>query len=220
MTYTYCTKAQVKAELRATTDFSATTYPTDTQVDDWIAQESDEVNAVSGRIWGSSSYTETIDYNGESVITLKNAPVITVTSLLYSTSPLGSTTYSLSDTKVEDTDYTVYDTEGEVEILYNWSPVPGKKRMQVNYTAGYTTVPERVQKLATKKVTKRVIDTLLSKDINEKQSGKSVSVGSISIVKPANFGVEQYKTLSQEIKELEQTIANGSTAYRIGGHRG
>jgi hypothetical protein len=218
MTYAYSTAALVRAELRATQDFSSSTYPTADQLATWISEESDQINNIAGRVFGSTAFSETIDYDGEELITLKNAPVISVTSVLYSTSALGSDTYSLSDTKVADEDYTVYSEDGELALL-NWEPSVGRKRIQINYTAGYSIIPPRVQMLATKRVTKRIIDSLLEKDINEKQSGKSVSVGSISIVKPADFGVSQYKTITADIDKLTQEILNGTTAYRIGGHR-
>jgi hypothetical protein len=219
MTYSYVSATDVQAELRATESFADYTYPSLSTVNTWIEQESNEVNTVSGRIWGTTDYSETIDYQGEDIITLKNAPLVSVTSVIYSTGPLGTDSYSLSDTKVEDTDYTVYTDEGEIVPLPNWRPQDGRKRIQINYNAGYATIPPTVQKLVTKKVARRTIDSLLSKDINEKQSGKSVSVGSISIVKPADFGVKQYTQLKQDIDELEQKLLNGTTAYRIGGHR-
>ena len=219
MTYTYTTKSLVQNELRATQSFSSTTYPSDTTVDSWITEESDEINLLSGRNWGSTAYSETLDYQGEETLTLKNAPLISVTSVLYSTSALGTDTYGLSATKTADTDYTTYDDSGEIVLLPSWKPQEGRKRIQVNYMAGFTSTPPRIQKLATKKVAKRVMDSLLSKDINEKQSGKSVSVGSISIVKPADFGVSQFKELKSSIAELENSLTNGTSAYRIGTHR-
>ncbi len=218
MTYTYTTPQKVQEELRATTAFSSATYPSLQTVTGWIQEESDEINTLSGRKWGVTSYSETIDYAGEGIITLKNAPLVSVTNFLYTSSPLGTDTYSLSASMVDGEDYTAYFDEGEIALLSN-KPYIGRKAAQINYTAGYETTPERIQKLATKKVTKRVVDSLISKDINEKQSGKSVSVGSISIVKPADFGVSQYKILKDEITELENKLTNGTTAYRIGGHR-
>jgi len=216
MSYTYTTAAKVQDELRITTDFSATTNPTLDTVNSWINETSDEINQIAGRTYGETSYTETFDYNGEDILILSNAPILTVTSVLYSTAVLGTDEYSLSDTKTENTHYTVYDKEGEVEILSsNWKPSAGLKRIQVNYTAGYSTIPGPIQMLATKKVTKRVIDSLMSKDINEKKSGKSVSVGSISIVKPADYGVSQYKTLKEDISQLEQDIIGGTSLYRL-----
>jgi len=216
MTYEYTTSTLVAAELRATQDFSATTIPTSTEVTEWIQEASAKINTLAGRTYGETNYTETFDYNGDTnILVLRNAPVISVTSVLYSTTKLGTDTYALSDTKTEDTDYTVYKEEGEIEFLSNWNPQAGKKRIQVNYTAGYATTPKDVQMLATKQVTKRVLDSLLSKDVNEKKSGKSVSVGSISIVKPADFGVSQYKTLSSDIAMLEQEIIGGTSMYRL-----
>jgi hypothetical protein len=60
---------------------------------------------------------------------------------------------------------------------------------------------------------------LLQKDINEKKSGKSVSVGSISIVKPADFGVSQYKELKSDIAMLEKSLIGGTSLYRLQTHR-
>lgn len=217
-TYNYCTPQLVRAEIRATMDFASSTYPTADQVATWITEESDEINTLSGRNWGSTAYSEIIDYQGEQLITLKNAPVISVTSLLYSTAALGTDTYGLTSTAVAEEDYSLYSEDGEIVILGD-VPYPGRKSAQINYTAGYATIPPRIQKLATKRVARRIVDSLLTKDVNEKQSGKSVSVGSISIVKPADFGVSQYKILKESITELENQILNGTTAYRIGGHR-
>jgi hypothetical protein len=213
--YTYSTPALVASELRATQDFSATTIPSLTDINTWINQESASINTLAGRIFGETPYSETYDYNGSDILLTKNAPIMSVTSLLYSTSALGTTTYGLTATKTEDTDFTAYLESGEIEILPGWSPQCGNKRIQINYTAGYTTTPSDIEMLATKKLTKRVLDTLLSKDVNEKQSGKSVSVGSISIVKPADFGVSQYKTLRQDVDKMEHDLINGTTLYRL-----
>jgi hypothetical protein len=218
--YEYTTSALVAAELRATQDFGSTTVPTLNELTVWIKEDAAEINNDAGQVYGSTSYTETFDYDGEERLVLRNAPIISVTNVLYSTSSLGTDTYSLSETKTEDTDYTVYNDTGEVAILFNnWSPLVGRKRIQATYDAGFTTTPLQIQKLSTKKVAKRVIDTLIEKDINEKKSGKSVSVGSISIIKPADFGVAQYETLSNEIATLEGKLVGGTSLYRMPTHR-
>ncbi len=219
MASAYTTAALVQAELATTEVFSTSTLPTADQVATWIAEESDKIDQLAGRTFTSTAYSEDIDYDGEDIIALANAPVITVTSLLYSTSKLGSDTYSLSDTKTEDTDYTVYKDAGEIALLEGWSPASGRKRMQVNYTAGYASTPLPVQNLATKKVAKRVIDTVMQKSVNESKSGKSISVGSVSIVKAADFGVSQYTTLKDDIASLEDEIINGTSVYRLHSHR-
>ena len=213
--YSYTTAENVQAELRSSTAFGSSTVPSLTQVTNWIQEESAQVNRDAGKVYGSTTYSQDIDYDGSERIQLKNAPIITVNSLVYSTSALGTSTYALSDTKVEDTDYAVYDENGEVMILFgNWSPATGNKRMQINYDAGYNTVPDEITKLATKYVAKRVIDTQLEGDINAKGSGKSISVGSISIVKNSDFGVCQYKELKQDIKDLKQSLVTGFGVHR------
>ncbi len=220
MTYEYTTPALVKSELRATQDFSATTIPTKTTIDTWISEESAYINFKSGQTFGSNSYTEVLDYNGEDRLLLEHAPIISVTSVLYSTSPLGTSTYGLSETQVDGVDYTTYDKSGEIVILPSgWNPSIGRKRIEVTYTAGNETTPLHIQKLATKLIAKRAIDTLMEKDIHEKASGKSISVGSVSIVKPANFGVESYKNLIVDIGQLTKEIVGGTGVYRIPTHR-
>ena len=219
MVTTYTTVEMVEAELRATTPASNDTVPSLQTMNRWIDETMDWIDNKSGRKWSSTSCTEVIDYNGEETITLRNAPILSVTSVLYSSSALGSDSYSLSVSKVEDEDYAVYLDSGEIDVLSNWAPTPGKKRISITYNYGYSTVPYRIQELATKKVAARVIDTLLAKDVNEKQSGKSVSVGSISIVKPADFGVTQFKQLKETITKLEEELVNGATAIRTGSQR-
>jgi hypothetical protein len=215
MTYTYTTPALVKSELRATEDFASSTIPSLDDVNNWIAEASEEINLIAGKAFGQTSYSEIFDYRGDDVILLKNAPLISVTNVVESLGALGTDTYSLSDTKVEDKDYTVYKESGEIEVLHRWKPREGLKTIKVNYTAGYTTTPKVVQMLATKKVAKRTIDTLLSKDINQKQSGKSVGVGSIKIIKPADFGVSQFKILKEDIMEMEKKLLEGTSLYRL-----
>ena len=219
MTSIYTTAALIQAELSTTTVFGTSTLPTADQVATWIAEESDQIDQLAGRTYTSTAYSETIDYQGEDILTLVHSPVITVTSLLYSTTALGTSTYALSDTKTAETDYTTYLDEGEIAILPSWSPSSGRKRIQINYTAGYATTPLPIQKLATKKVAKRTIDTVMESNVKEQTSGKSISVGSVSVVKAADFGVSQYTTLKKDIDELEKSLINGTSVYRLASHR-
>lgn len=212
----YTTTAQVQAELSTTESFSTATVPTEAQVTTWIGEVSDYIDTLSGVTQGTSDYTEVIDYNGDDDrIQLKNVPVNTVTSFQYSTVALSSTDYPAWDTQTANTDYALYGDRGELFLIKeNFKPKAGERRFQVVYNAGNQTLPPRIQMLATKMVTKRVLDTILSKDVKEKQSGKSISVGSISIVKPAQFGVNQYQALGSEIEQIKSELLKGSGVYR------
>lgn len=212
---TYTTKELVQAELRAESPFSSSTYPTDAEVDQWIVENDSHIDKIAGRTFASTQYVETLDYDGEDVITLENAPVISIDTFNYATFALGHASYPTFVAKTEDTHFTVYEDRGEVEILSsNFTPNSGKKRFEITYTAGYTTPPAYISMLAAKMVAKRVIDSVLQKDTNEKQSGKSISVGSISIVKPSDFGVNQYRDLKAGIEDLKLELVKGKLNYR------
>ena len=215
MTYEYTTSTLVEGEIRASVAFSSTTLPTLTQVTSWIEEESNEINQLAGYNIGQTNYAETIDYDGEELIQTAHAPIITVNKVLYSGVRLGTSGYALSDTKVEDTDYSVYKDEGEIVVLFDtWSPDEGRKRIQIDYDAGFVATPKIIQKLATKKVAKRVIDTLIENNIEDGNTGGSISVGAISIVEPENLGLNTYKTLINEISVLEGKIVSGFGVYR------
>jgi hypothetical protein len=211
----YTTAALVEAELRATAAFSGSTTPTLAQATTWIEEESAYIDRLLGYSIASASYTDTIDYQGEEVITLKHSPVISVNSVLYSTSELGTSGYALSATKVDGTDYTVYTDSGEIKIIQtNWSPSDGDKRIQVNYTAGYATTPYTIQKLATKLVASRVLDTLIHQNVNESNDGGTVQVGTIKIVEPGSYGVNSYQSLNTDIGMLKDELLNNFAVHR------
>jgi len=212
----YTTAALVEAELKASASFGASTSPTLTQVTTWITEESAQINQDAGRVFESTSYSDVINYDGYDQITLKHAPVIDVTRVLYTTADLGTSSYALDNTAIEDTHYTRFDERGVIEVLPSWTNLrEGLKTVQVDYTAGYATTPLEIQKLATKMVAKRVIDTQIQNDLEQKASGKSVSVGSINIVKSAEFGVNNFKRLGEEIQTLKSELSKNFGVHRF-----
>jgi len=212
----YTTPTLVQAELSTTETFSTATVPTEAQLTTWIGEISDYIDTLNGSAVGTAAYTEVLDYDGDDErVQLKNVPVNSVTSFQYSTVALSSTDYPQWETQTENTDYALYDQKGELFIIREqFKPKAGEKRLKVVYNAGNATIPGRYQMLATKMAAKRVLDTVLTKDVREKQSGKSISVGSISIVKPAQFGINQYQTLNNEIEQIKSELLSGSGVYR------
>lgn len=213
MVYAYTTSALVASEIRATTDFGAGTTPTQTTVNNWINQVSERINMVSGRTWGTTQYTEYFDYSGKELLTLSMAPVVTVDTVQYNQNPLGSTSGTDWVTKTAETDYSLYTNEGQIAILPSWNPAEGRKRIKVIYTAGYTAIPERVEELATKEVALKVLQSLVTQNVNEGNDGGSISVGQISIVEPASYGVNSYKQLRQDVQQLWSDV-KGTGVYR------
>jgi len=213
----FTTAEDVQRELQSETAFSSSTYPSLDSVESWIKQVEDGINDKTNNKYTSSQYVDVIDYDGACEIPTKYAPIISVASVLASTAALGTASYALSDTKVEDTDFTIYKSRGLiVPLMSNWTPKEGRKMIQITYTAGSSVTPPRIKGLATKQVALRVLNTLLSRDMNDGNVGGSVSVGSISIVEPSEYGVGRYKTLKEDVNELKRDlISKGTKAVRF-----
>lgn len=211
---TYTTASLVEAELVASTSFSTSTTPTLAQVETWIGETDSYIEQLAGKSYASTQYTELIDYDGEETIYLSRGPIISIDTFNYSAEPLGSDSYPDWTAKTEDTHFYVNE-KGEIKLIFKqFRPLPGDQRMSITYTAGSATTPGYVQMLATKLVAKRVIDTILQKDVKDKESGKSISVGSINIVKPSSFGVNQYSQIKSDIEMLKNELLRGEGVYK------
>lgn len=213
----YTTATLVEAELRASEIFSSSTIPTLTQVTDWIEEESSDIDSRLGYTLASTQYDVKIDYDGGDYIYTKITPVITVDTLLYNTVSIGDTDYATSWVeKTEDTHFFTKKDRGQLGIIWtNWAPTAGQQKINLIYTAGYSTTPLIVQKLATKMVANRVLNTLLSQNVNDRNDGGSISVGSINIVEPESYGVGTYKQLKTEIDELYKKVVNSFGVARF-----
>lgn len=216
MVYSYTTAALVQAELQSSTAFSSATLPALADVTNWINEESAYVNSIANLVFGSTAYDQYIDYEGETIIPLDNTPIISVTAVLYNSSYLGQTNYATSwTTLTSEVDYTVYADRSYIQLLMNTiRPTAGIKKFRIQYTAGYATIPLDVQKLVTKLVALRVLDTLLQKNVNERNDGGSVSVGSISIIEPASYGVGSLKKIKSDIELLKTELVKGTKVIR------
>ena len=212
----YTIADNIQDEIRATSPFTDLTLPSLTTITAWIEQESAEIDNMAGMSYASTANTVDLDYNGDDRILLKKSPIIAISAFKYAPYAIGTSSYPGWLSKVEDTDFTVYKDSGEVEILLsNFSPEIGSKRFRIEYTSGYTTTPQLVQKLCTKMVAMRVLNSLLQNNVNEGNDGGSISVGSISIVEPASYGVNSYKALQAEIDGLKQKLLVGTGVYRF-----
>jgi len=212
---TYTTPQYIQEEIKAVQSFSDTTYPSLQTVQRWIDEIESQVDTIAGKSFGEVEYTQYIDYDGEDRIVLDHSPVISVTSVKSSPYTLGDSAYPSWETKTANTDYALYDKRGELLVLPSWTPNEGPKSIEIVYTAGYSEIPGNVQFLATKLVAKRVLDAVISKDVSERQSGKSISVGSISIVKPSDVGVNQLRKLDSDVDMLKSEVLKGTSAHRF-----
>ena len=210
----YSSLSKVQAELKLNTPFSSETIPTAEQVSTWIEEESSQADEVAGRIWGEETYTEFVDYDGQAIVALKNAPIISITSLEYNQTSLGNTADWV--TKTEEVDYDYYYDSGDLIINFNkWSPRCGRKRFRVTYKAGYETVPLFVQKYVSKSVALRVIESAVGNNISEGTLGGAVSIGGVNVNVASDIGVGSYTNLRNEVLRLESRL-QGDGVMRYG----
>ena len=221
MANSYTSASLVEAELRATTVFSSSTVPSLASVTTWIDEESAQIDRDIGYSIAATQRTDIVDYDGsiDPVIYLQVAPVVTADTISYNTARLGSDDYSTSwVVKTEDTDFTVYTDKGTIEFLPGFSPSDGKKKFKLVYTAGYSTTPLVIQRLASKRTALRILNTLIQNNVSDRNDGGSISVGSINIVEPSNYGVGSYTQLKDDIDAITNDVTKDFGMRRYGNY--
>ena len=209
----YTTASKIQAELRATTAFSVSTNPTLASVDEWIVEITDYIDSLNGQSFESTPYTEYFDNNGSEDMYVKHTPIISITSVSENENVDGEVASYV--VKTDEVDYVSYEESGVIKVNTNqWKPSSSKKKgVRVIYNAGNASVPGRVSMLTTKMVTERILSTLMNDNIESRNAGGSISVGSINIVEPGDYGVGTYKQLKSDIKGLQDEIT--TTNFRV-----
>ena len=213
MASAYTTPGYVEDELRTTTNFSNNTNPSLASVNRWIQEASAWIDRYTG--YTASSHTvssEVMDYDGDDRFLTREAPIDTVNELLYNPEPINSAAAWTELT--EDVHFYINKKRGEVfPIFSKWTPKFGPKRVLLSYDVGGDT-PLEYQQLATKMVALRVLESLIHQNVNEGNDGGAISVGSISIVEPASYGVNSYNQLRNEVIEGKKELKTSSGVYR------
>jgi hypothetical protein len=211
----YTTTTDVSAELGGVS-ISTSSTPTTATVQSWIADASDEVEQLTGRIWGISAVTsdsyEYVDYDGSGRIRLKNYPVVSIESLEYEANGLGATSAawsSMTEGRISSTDYIIFKDEGIVMLhpSATGKQIPyGHQNVRVTYTYGHTTTPRNIRRLTTLLVAKRYILTVANKSASVE--GGSVSVGSIRVSDPTNYVLSHLGRIETEIDYLLEKVVS------------
>lgn len=211
----YTTPEKIQHELRSENVFSSSTIPSLSTVTSWIDEVDSLIDGRLGFSYNTSSHTQYFDSEGQELLFLEKVPVASVDSISEDTTVDGESKVWVS--KSEDVDYVVYPDEGFIKpVISNWRIKKGRSRnIKVEYTTG-DTVPSDISMLSTKLVTDRVISSLLSQNINERNDGGSISVGSISIVEPESYGANTYKQLKQDIDSLWDSVIGSFKVHRYG----
>jgi len=207
----YCDVADVQAELRAENAFDGSTIPTDTQVSNWIEQESDRIRRIADQEFGEQSVTDEYHMYAGGGLLPRNTPVISIDELEYNENKLGSEDWEVL---VAGNDFRFLEDKDRIEFVPEFHPKHGQRRFRVDYTYGYTSTPKRIKSLCAKRVTLRTLKTLLNSDVEQENAGSEVRVGSIQIKKPEEYGTTNLQMLKSEIEMLENELRSGSRSFR------
>jgi hypothetical protein len=204
---TYTTVEYVGEELNGF-DIDSTTTPDISTVNNWIEEESAYIDLRTNQVWGSSTASSEIyDYDGSGIITLRHKPVLSITELKEEENGINGTSESwveLTEGRTNSEDFYVYSSEGDIIFHGTNMPKAGYQKICVSYTYGRTTTPINIQKLATKLVALRVINSVINGSASEE--GGSVSVGTITVSDPSTFGITRVREMRQEIESLFNSI--------------
>jgi len=216
MTYTNITN--VSAELNGMT-LNSSSVPTSSTVEGWITEAESNINLVTGQVWSStvvgSSSPEYNDYDGSGSIFLRGFPIISIDKFEYESNGINGETENwveLEEGRTSNKQFIVYPDEAELQFHGTPRPLYGFQNTRVQYTYGYETVPTSITHLASKIVAKRVIESVTNGSASTE--GGSLSVGTISISDPTNFGINRLKNIQSEIDDLYRSVGTMKT-YRL-----
>ena len=137
-------------------DYSYAPIPNST-IADLISKNQDELERLTGRRWETTSITVYLDYNGEDYIQLPYYPIQTITSIQYNENELGtSPSWKNLEGNGLDKDWYIKTTPashdkdmslGKIWLTGKTEIPEGKARIKVDYTYGYSTIPDSVKRL-------------------------------------------------------------------------
>lgn len=132
------TLAELKAYLSITDDTQ------DTLLTIFMNSANSYVEKYTGRKFDSAEYTQLFDWKGQVALSVKNYPIITLTSVKYNS-------WTLSTPVREDFDANSYKASNDNWLIQFISPISRDfSNIQVTYTGGFATIPWDL-KLATLK---------------------------------------------------------------------
>lgn len=217
---TYTTAALVQAELRTTDVFSSSTLPTLEQVDNWIAEETRNIDVFAGQTFSSDLNSSEIgDYDGCGSLLLDNAPILSVTSLEYNTKGEGATPVWVTFTEGVDKNFLVYNDEGEVKFIsgaartVSSTPNEGIYKFRTTYTSGYSSTPLEIQGLCTQLVARRVLGTLANSQANTE--GGDIQIGVIKVGDPGMFSINYMESLDTSINATFEKVGQDYKTFRL-----
>jgi len=188
---------RVGQQLNASCSFNDSTIPSLNAVTEWIREVSDELNELTEHRYNPSGVSEILDYNGNRLTLLTSRSPISDVVVSYNNA--GSREEPNWVELSEYVNYIVEEDKGRITIQESSMPFRvGKKRFKIEYTAGIGDTPYWLQNLATRMVVKNLLQSQSNnRAVNDE--GTQVRVGAVSVITPSEFGIPQYKALTESI---------------------
>jgi len=211
----YTTVTEISNELNGYT-LNSTTVPSSTTVSGWIEEASKEIDLRTNTIWSSATVSsEYYDYDGSGMLRLDKSPTISMTEVLAESSGIdasSATWYELEEGRIRTKDFIFYPEEGELLFHGTQKPIAGRQNICLTYVWGQTSTPVDIKRLATLITAKRTIQTIVGGSATNE--GGSVSVGTISVSDPSEFGNRRLERMGTEIDRLFRVVGDMKT-YRL-----
>jgi len=211
----YTSVTNVSNELNGMTINSSTT-PSSSVVSGWIDEARNEIDLTTGMIWTSTvASSEYHDYDGGGILRTYQKPILLITELLAESNGMNATSegwYSLSEGRLITDDFIKYANPGEVVFHGTKMPIMGNQNICISYTYGFETVPTKITRIATLIAARRTIESIQSGSATNE--GGTVSVGTITVSDPTQFGTGRLKQIDDELKTLYSQLGTMKT-YRL-----
>lgn len=173
------------------TTFDETSSPTLAQVNTYISNVDTEINNLTGTVFGTPvSKVDYVDIDGYTdVFVTEKYPIVAV-------SAVSKNTANPFDTPVwESVSY----YNDKIRILTK-DKFTGKRKLKIEYTYGFESIPPEVSHLATL----LVVNKILSGQAIGDSATQSISVGPISLTN--SVGLSRMANMKNEIKEYTRKV--------------
>lgn len=211
MTFRYIAVADIQDALELGT-LTSSTSPKLSVVEGWITGAESELDSLTNNRWDLHTVTdELLSVNAQTnVFYASKIPVNSISSMSYN----NGTEWSADWVVINPTSYKIDNaSNGKLKTeQYYWK----ENGLKINYSAGYTVIPQQVKELAILLVEKRYIDNQLAQSASDNDV---VSVASIRIADKTSSNLTYRQTgLQSEIDNKIRNLGRAMKAknYNIG----
>jgi len=202
----HTTVVLVENQLNVETSFSSSTIPSKEAVERWIMEATNKIDEITEFRYSSEEITDILDYKGLDYLLTSRAPISDVTVYLNTASMYEEPVWEELDLY---SDYLLEEDKGRITLHFKGKAIrEGKQKFKVTYIGGLEVAPFSIQELCTRMVALRVLEALIGSKARS-TDGTQIRVGSVSVINPADYGINNFKSLREGVaKDLQDLKGN------------